>query len=116
LSLVIAWFKDIPDMAGDRQFRVRTLTLRLGPRRVILLGLAVLATAYGVVIVAALTGLPGLHDGALVVSHLVAFVVLVVASTRVDLSQRPSIARFYLVVWGLFYAEYLVFPAAGLLA
>ena len=33
LSLVIAWFKDIPDMAGDRQFRVRTLTLRLGPRR-----------------------------------------------------------------------------------
>jgi homogentisate phytyltransferase / homogentisate geranylgeranyltransferase len=116
LSLVIAWFKDIPDMAGDRQFRVRTLTLRLGPRRVILLGLAVLAVAYGVVIVAALVGLPGLHDGALVVSHLVAFAVLVIASTRVDLSQRPSIARFYLVVWGLFYAEYLVFPAAGLLA
>ncbi|MBW3606223.1 MAG: hypothetical protein KY460_15230, partial [Actinobacteria bacterium] len=38
------------------------------------------------------------------------------ASARVDLSQRPSIARFYLVVWGLFYAEYVMVPAAGLLA
>lgn len=116
LSLVIAWFKDIPDMAGDRLFQVRTLTLRLGPRRVVLLGLAVLAAAYGMIIVAALVGLPGLHGGALVAGHLAAFAVLVVASARVDLSQRPSIARFYLVVWGLFYAEYLVFPAAGLLA
>jgi homogentisate phytyltransferase/homogentisate geranylgeranyltransferase len=116
LSLVIAWFKDIPDMAGDQLFRVRTLTLRLGPRRVFLLGLTVLAVAYGVVIVVALVGLPGLHGGALAVGHVVALVVLIVASTRVDLDRRPSIARFYLLVWGLFYAEYLVFPAAGLLA
>jgi homogentisate phytyltransferase/homogentisate geranylgeranyltransferase len=116
LSLVIAWFKDIPDMAGDRQFRMRTLTLRLGPRRVFLLGLTVLAVAYGSVIVAALLGLPGLHGGALAVGHMVALTVLMVAGTRVDLARRPSIARFYLLVWGLFYAEYLVFPAAGMLA
>ena len=116
LSLVIAWFKDIPDMAGDQLFRVRTLTLRLGPRRVFLLGLSVLVVAYGLVIGAALIGLPGLHGGALAIGHVVALTVLMVASTRVDLDQRPSIARFYLLVWGLFYAEYLVFPAAGLLA
>ena len=116
LSLVIAWFKDIPDMAGDQLFRVRTLTLRLGPRRVFLLGLTVLTVAYSLVIVAALVGLPGLHGGALAAGHLIALVVLIAASTRVDLNRRPSIARFYLLVWGLFYAEYLVFPAAGLLA
>jgi homogentisate phytyltransferase/homogentisate geranylgeranyltransferase len=116
LSLVIAWFKDIPDMAGDKLFRVRTLTLRLGPRRVFLLGLTVLAIAYGIVIVAALVGLPGLHGGALAVGHVIALTVLMVASTRVDLAKGPSIARFYLLVWGLFYAEYLVFPAAGMLA
>jgi hypothetical protein len=45
-----------------------------------------------------------------------ALTVLVVASTRVDLSHQPSIARFYLLIWGLFYAEYLVFPIAGLMA
>lgn len=116
LSLVIAWFKDIPDMDGDRRFHVRTLTLRLGPRRVLLLGLMVMVVAYGVVIVAGLVGLPGLHGGALVLGHLLALTVLIAASRRVDLSQRPSIARFYLLVWGLFYAEYLVFPVAGLMA
>jgi homogentisate phytyltransferase/homogentisate geranylgeranyltransferase len=116
LSLVIAWFKDIPDMAGDRRFHVRTLTLRLGPRRVLLLGLVVLAVAYGAVITAGLMGLPGLHGGMLVAAHVVALIVLIVASARVDLSRRPSVARFYLLIWGLFYAEYLVFPAAGLMA
>jgi homogentisate phytyltransferase/homogentisate geranylgeranyltransferase len=116
ISLVIAWFKDIPDMAGDRRFRISTLTLRLGPRRVLTLGMTVLAIGYCSVIIAGLVGLPGLHGGALAAGHVAALVVVVVASMRVDLSKRPSIARFYLLVWGLFYAEYLMFPAAGLLA
>lgn len=116
LSLAIAWFKDIPDMDGDRRFRVSTLTLRLGPRRVLTLGLAVLALAYGGIIAAGIVGVPGLHGGVLALAHVVALAVLVVASLRVDLADRPSVARFYLVVWALFYVEYLVFPAAGLLA
>ena len=116
LSLVIAWFKDIPDMEGDRRFRVSTLTLRLGPRRVLGLGLVVMATAYGALIVMGLIGVPGLHGGMLVVGHVAALIVLLVASLRVDLSQQRSIARFYLLIWGLFYAEYLVFPLAGVLA
>ncbi|HSJ43695.1 MAG TPA: homogentisate phytyltransferase [Euzebyales bacterium] len=116
ISLVIAWFKDIPDMDGDRRFRVRTLTLRLGARRVLLLGLAVLAVAYAAVIAAAIVGVPGLHGGVLAGTHLAALAVLLVASARVDLTRQPSVARFYLVIWALFYAEYIAFPAAGLLA
>ena len=116
LSLVIAWFKDIPDMDGDRRFQVHTLTLRLGARRVLVLGLVVMALAYAMVIVAGLIGVPGLHGGAIAAGHVLALTVLLVASARVDLSQRPSIARFYLLIWGLFYAEYLVFPVAGLMA
>jgi homogentisate phytyltransferase/homogentisate geranylgeranyltransferase len=116
ISLVIAWFKDIPDADGDRRFNVRTLTLRLGARRVINLGLAVLAVAYAGVIVAGVVGMPGLHGGVLVGTHGLALVVLLVASARVDLSRQPSIARFYLVIWVLFYTEYLVFTAADLLA
>lgn len=116
LSLAIAWFKDIPDMAGDRRFSVRTLTLRLGARRVLTLGLVELAVAYGLVIAVGVVGVPGLHGGVLVSAHLVALVVLLESARRVDLAHRPSIARFYLIVWGLFYAEYVVVPAAGLLA
>ncbi len=116
LSLAIAWFKDIPDMDGDRRFSVRTLTLRLGPRRVLTLGMTVLAVAYGMVIIVALVGLPGLNGGILAAAHMVSLTVLIIAGTRVDLARRPSIARFYLLIWGLFYAEYVIFPTAGLLA
>lgn len=116
LSLAIAWFKDIPDMDGDRRFSVRTLTLRLGARRVLTLGLALLAVAYCLVIAVGLAGVPGLHAGVLVVAHVGALIVLFLAAAKVDLAHRPSIARFYLIVWGLFYAEYVVVPAAGLLA
>lgn len=116
LSLAIAWFKDIPDIDGDRRFSVRTLTLRLGARRVLALGLGVLAVAYGLVIAMGIAGVRGLHSGVLVSAHMAALVVLLVAATKVDLAHRPSIARFYLIVWGLFYAEYVVVPAAGLLA
>jgi homogentisate phytyltransferase/homogentisate geranylgeranyltransferase len=116
LSLVIAWFKDIPDMDGDRRFHVHTLTLRLGPRRVLTLGLIVMALAYCLVIVVGLIGVPGLHGGMIAIGHVLALTVLVGASKRVDLSHRPSIARFYLLIWGLFYAEYLMFPLAGLMA
>lgn len=116
ISLVIAWFKDIPDADGDRRFSVRTLTVRFGARRVLALGLVVLSAAYVAVIVAALVGVPGLHGGVLAAAHLVALIVLLAASARVDLRRQPSIARFYLVIWALFYAEYVMFPAAGLLA
>jgi homogentisate phytyltransferase/homogentisate geranylgeranyltransferase len=116
ISLVIAWFKDIPDADGDRRFHVHTLTLRLGARRVLILGLAVLAVAYGAVIVVGLVGVPGLHGGVLALAHLVALIVLLAAGTRVDLARRPSVARFYLVIWALFYAEYVMFPSAALLA
>ncbi|CAN5922627.1 homogentisate phytyltransferase [soil metagenome] len=116
LSLAIAWFKDIPDMAGDRRFSVHTLTLRLGAQRVLRIGSVMLAVAYGVVIAIGVAGVPGLHGGVLVAAHIAALTVLLVAARRVDLAHRPSIARFYLIVWGLFYAEYVVVPAAGLLA
>lgn len=116
LSLAIAWFKDIPDMDGDRHFAVRTLTLRLGPRRVLRLGVVVLELTYLAVITAAVVGVTGLHSALLIVAHAAAAVVLVVAALRVDVERRAAIARFYLLVWVLFYAEYLVFPAAGLAA
>jgi homogentisate phytyltransferase/homogentisate geranylgeranyltransferase len=116
LSLVIAWFKDIPDIDGDRRFKVRTLSVRFGARWVLGLGVAVLVCAYGAMVVVGLVGVPGLHGATLVVAHLAAIVVLVVAGLRVDLARRPSVARFYLLIWGLFYVEYVVFSAAGLLA
>lgn len=116
LGLVIAWFKDVPDMAGDRRFGVRTLSLRLGPRRVLAIGLAATAVCHVGVALVALWGLPGLHTGVMVVGSAVLLVAALVAAGRVRFGAPETFVRFYLTVWGLFYAEYVVFATAGVLA
>ena len=116
LGLVIAWFKDVPDMEGDRQYGVRTLSLRLGPQRVMNVGLVALAMCHiGVAAVAAM-GLPGMHTGVLVLGSSAILAATILAAMRVDLTIPESFVRFYLLIWGLFYAEYAVFAAAGALA
>ena len=51
-SFAIAVLKDVPDMEGDRRFRIATFTVRLGPRRAARLGLGALVLAYAGMIVA----------------------------------------------------------------
>lgn len=116
LSLAIAWFKDIPDMAGDRQFAVLTLTLRLGADRVLALGRSLLSLCFLLVALAAVLGLPGVNRYALAASQVLLLGVLWIASRRLDLEKPLSVRTFYMTVWGLFFAEYVAFPVACLLA
>lgn len=115
LSLAIAWFKDIPDMTGDRRFDIITLTLRLGAPRVIALGRGLLSLCFVAVILAGLLGLPGVNGTVLAVSQVLLLAVLWIASRRLDLGSPLSVRAFYLTVWGLFFAEYVAFPVACLL-
>lgn len=116
VALVIAWLKDVPDMEGDRAFGIRTLSLRLGPRRVFALGVGVLAAAYAAMMAAGLVGVPGVDGPTLVVGHGVLLAVALLAARRVDVGDRRQVRRYYLTVWALFFAEYVVYPLACLLA
>lgn len=115
-SLVIAWFKDIPDAEGDLRYRINTLTLRLGARNVfqagnllialIFLGLAVLPFFLPLPVSALLfTGGQVLLLGG-----------LVLAANRVQLDRQRSIGRYYQFIWVLFFLEYITFAVAGLAA
>jgi homogentisate phytyltransferase / homogentisate geranylgeranyltransferase len=116
LALAIAWFKDLPDMEGDRQFTVGTLPLRIGAHRVVSIGTAALLAAYLGIAAAGLVGIPGLHGGLVAGSHVGLGVFLVAGTKRLDLAQAESVSTFYRGIWGMFYAEYLVFTAAALLS
>lgn len=116
LGLVIAWFKDVPDMEGDRRYGVRTLSLQLGPRRVLAIGLGVWGLCQLALVGVAATGLPDLHPGVVVVGSLGLLTTALVAARRVDFEVPRTFVRFYLLIWGIFYAQYAVFAAAGTLA
>ena len=114
-SLAIALFKDIPDLRGDRQHRIFTLTVRLGPSLVFQLSRWILTASYGLMILLALSGaLPSIHQGFLALSQLLLLSVMWIRSRSVNVNQDEQTKAFYQLIWKLFFLEYLLFPVAAL--
>jgi len=114
-SFAIAVLKDVPDIAGDRHYGIRTFSVRLGPRPVLAVGVGAL-TAAGIGM--AIAG-PLLLDGAnaivLVVGQIVGIAALWRWALRVDPSDPVAFTGFYQRVWQLFFCEYVVVTAAYLI-
>jgi len=115
-SCAIALLKDVPDIEGDRRYRIATYSVRLGGAWVLRAGLALLAAAYAGIAIAAPFLLDGWAAVFLAGSHLIVLVALVVAARRTDPSDREVFTGFYMFVWQLFFLEYVIVPVAWLLA
>ncbi len=116
ISLAIAWFKDIPDITGDRQFQIVTLTIKLGARKVLNIGVALLAVCYIGLIVVGIVGLAGMNSMVLIISHVLFLGLLLRVAGNIDPHKKQEITRFYLFTWVLFYAEYIIFALSCLFA
>lgn len=114
LTIAIAWFKDIPDAVGDAQYGIATLVLRVGLTRVLVVGLGILAVCYTSLIIAGVSGLPGVNGTTLAVGHLALLLALIVIVRRIDAGDPATLKRFYSHIWLLFFAEYVAYPAAAL--
>ncbi|PIG94193.1 homogentisate phytyltransferase [Gloeocapsopsis sp. IPPAS B-1203] len=113
-TLAIAIFKDIPDIEGDRQYQITTLTIKLGQKTVFDLARWVLTICYLGMLFAA--WLPQVNVVFLISIHLLLLGLMWWRSWQVDLQDKSAIANFYQFIWKLFFLEYLIFPAACLLA
>ena len=113
-TFAIAIFKDIPDMEGDRQYQITTLTIQFGQGAVFALARWVLSACY-LGMAAAVFWLPSVNPVFLVATHLLALGVMWWRSTKVDLQDKSAVVQFYQFIWKLFFLEYLIFPAACLL-
>ena len=115
-GIAIALLKDVPDIEGDRRYRIATYSVRLGGAVVLRAGLALLAAAYVGIAVAAPLLLDGWAAAFLAAAHLAALAALLVAARRTDVTDRVRFTGFYLFVWRLFFLEYVIVPLAWLLA
>jgi homogentisate phytyltransferase/homogentisate geranylgeranyltransferase len=115
-GIAIALLKDVPDIEGDRRYRIATYSVRLGGGMVLRAGLALLALAYLGVAVAAPLLLDGWAAAFLAASHVAALGALLAAARRTDVTDRARFTGFYLFVWKLFFLEYVIVPLAWLLA
>lgn len=113
-SIVIAWFKDIPDMEGDRQYEIRTLSLRIGARRVFLIGNVLISLVYALLAISPFLLDFELNGIVFAGAHLLLLAMLWIANKRVDLQRKVTVQRYYQFIWALFFMEYITFAAAGL--
>lgn len=111
-TVAIAIFKDVPDLEGDKQYNISTLTLVIGKSAVFNLSRSVITVCYFGMMIAGLFWLTALNVSFFVTSHLLLLGLLWWRSRDVDLSEKSAIADFYQFIWKLFFLEYLLFPLA----
>jgi homogentisate phytyltransferase/homogentisate geranylgeranyltransferase len=109
-SIVIALFKDLPDIAGDKKAGVQTLSVRLGQERVFWLCIALLEVAYISAAGVSLFSERLWRRVAGVVAHAVVGGLIWWRAKRTNLKESQSIYACYMDVWKAFYAEYLLLP------
>jgi|TARA_B110000977_G_scaffold67024_1_gene91039 homogentisate phytyltransferase/homogentisate geranylgeranyltransferase len=110
-GIVIALFKDLPDIEGDTKQNVRTLGVRLGPSFVFNLCLALLTVAYGTAGFASVANAVSATSRVVGGIHAVVIVVLLAGSRHVDVSSSDSLYDYYITfIWKAFYLEYFLLP------
>jgi homogentisate phytyltransferase/homogentisate geranylgeranyltransferase len=110
----IALLKDVPDIEGDRAFRISTFSVRLGARAVARTAIVLLAASY---IAMAAMGLVLAGVDAVIFSggHLIALVALLLMARGARPEDPRAFKRFYMQVWMLFFFEYVLVAAAVVL-
>ena len=113
-SFAIAILKDVPDAEGDRRFRIRTFTVRVGGAKVLRTGLFVLALAYVGMAIAGPLLIPEAQPWVLAGGHLAALALLLGWARGADPDDPAVFTRFYMRVWKLFFLEYALVAVACL--
>jgi homogentisate phytyltransferase / homogentisate geranylgeranyltransferase len=107
-SISIAWFKDLPDTEGDKQYNVKTLAVLYSKKNALWGGAIITIAAYLYVLYWCFT-VQHHHMLLLQVSHIVLLLLFAFNLFAVNLSQPASVKKFYLRFWAFFFAEYIIF-------
>ncbi|XP_043699029.1 probable homogentisate phytyltransferase 1, chloroplastic [Telopea speciosissima] len=109
-TAVIALFKDIPDVDGDKDFGIQSYSVCLGQEKVFWLCIKLLLLAYGSAVVVGASSEFIYSKIVIVLGHLTLASILWFRAQSIDLTNKASITSFYMFIWKLFYAEYLLIP------
>ncbi|KAH9805872.1 homogentisate phytyltransferase 1 [Citrus sinensis] len=98
-SVVIALFKDVPDLEGDKTFGIRTFTVRLGQKRVFWTCISLLEVAYTVAILVGATSPFAWSKLITVLGHSILALILWNRAKSVDIGSKTAITSCYMFIW-----------------
>ena len=116
-SIVISWFKDLPDIDGDATYHIKTLAIQYSPKTVwmlgnLLVGCAYLFTIYMNWLDYARTAMPSFTTKVLLFGHLMLLGLFILNAFAVRLNEHQSVNNFYKRFWWFFFAEYALYLLA----
>ncbi|KAK4485578.1 hypothetical protein RD792_008221 [Penstemon davidsonii] len=98
-SVVIALFKDIPDIAGDKIYGIQSFTVRLGQEKVFWICISLLEMAYVVALFVGATSSCTWSKWTTVIGHTLLGLLLWNRAKSVDLTSKTAITSFYMFIW-----------------
>jgi homogentisate phytyltransferase/homogentisate geranylgeranyltransferase len=115
-SIVISWFKDIPDRKGDSVFNIRSLVIISSPRITFFAGNILLVLTYLFTISLKFSDadnyFASLKSLALFYGHILLLALFIINSLFVNLESHRSVKKFYMRFWWFFFAEYVLYLTA----
>lgn len=107
-SIVIALFKDLPDISGDKLHGINTVSVRFGVPYTFRICFVLLLLAHFCGMIAGVYCGTIIGRCVLVLGHLWATFVTVVKARRLDKLSSSSLHAYYMSIWRLFYFEYFL--------
>ena len=110
-ATAIAITKDLPDVAGDIRYGIRTFATSMGVRKIAMLGSGILFLNYAGAIWAALRYPELFNKLVMGWGHALLGSVLIWRTIALDKAEygRKAIQDYYRWIWNLFYSEYFLF-------
>lgn len=118
-SIVISWFKDLPDVEGDAKYNIKTFAILYSPKTVLIMGTLLVAMAYLLTIYIkyvdfATSETPSINTTILLYGHVFLFILFIINTFSIRLNKLHSIKKFYKRFWMFFFAEYMLYLLAYL--
>jgi homogentisate phytyltransferase/homogentisate geranylgeranyltransferase len=116
-SIVISWFKDLPDIEGDAKYNIKTFAILYSPKVVLIIGNLMVGFAYVFTIYLKwldyrFAELPSSKTKILLIGHLILLGLFIINAFSIRLSEHKSIKTFYKRFWWFFFAEYALYLLA----
>jgi homogentisate phytyltransferase / homogentisate geranylgeranyltransferase len=116
-SIVISWFKDLPDMEGDAKYRIKTFAILHSPKVVLITGNLIVGLAYLFSINMKyidfiISNIPSFETKVLFYGHIILFALFLINAFFINLNEHLSIKKFYKRFWWFFFAEYILYLLA----
>ena len=105
---VIAIFKDIPDIEGDKKYNVMTFSVRLGQQKIFDISIFLLMVNYAFAILVGALVTTVWNSVLVILIHLIVAIFFYLQSRKVDPTDKISVWRFYKKIWRFFYLEYVI--------